>query len=139
MEDGAFRFSDFCLFPSERRLSKGTRSLPLPPKAFDALLLLVRKHGHLVLRQDIVRALWPDTHVTETNLTNTIVLLRKILGREAIQTVSKHGYRFTLPVVGEPGVQRAAYASFVRGKELAAERSLESILQARDLFWLCLA
>jgi tetratricopeptide (TPR) repeat protein len=103
------------------------------------LLLFVRHHGRLVLRQEIVRTLWPDTHVTETNLTNTIVLLRKVLGREAIQTVSKHGYRFTLPVVGEPGVQRTAYASFVRGKELAAERSLESILRARDLFWLCLA
>ena len=139
MEDGAFRFGDFSLFPSERRLAQGARSLPLPPKAFDALLLLVRKHGHLVLRQEIVRVLWPDTHVTETNLTNTIVQLRKMLGREAIQTVSKHGYRFTLPVVGEPGVERAAYASFIRGKELTAERSLESILQARDLFWLCLA
>jgi DNA-binding winged helix-turn-helix (wHTH) protein len=139
MEDGAYRFGDFSLFPAERRLSQGTRSLPLPPKAFDALLLFVRNHGRLVLRPDIVRALWPDIHVTETNLTNTIVLLRKILGRDAIQTVSKHGYRFTLPVVGEPGVQRTAYASFVRGKELAAERSLESILQARDLFWLCLA
>lgn len=139
MEEGAFRFGDFSLFPSERRLSQGTRNVALPPKAFDGLLLLARKHGRLVLRQEIVQALWPDTHVTETNLTNTIVLLRKVLGRDAIQTVSKYGYRFTLPVLGEPGVQRGAYASFVRGKELAAERSLESILQARDLFWLCLA
>ena len=38
MEDGAFRFGEFSLFPSERRLAQGTRGLPLPPKAFDALL-----------------------------------------------------------------------------------------------------
>jgi len=101
--------------------------------------LLVRNHGRLVLRREIVQALWPDVHVTDANLTNTIVVLRKILGRDAIQTVSKYGYRFTMPVLGEPGVKAAAYSSFVRGKELAAERSLESILRARDLFWLCVS
>ncbi len=139
MEDGAYRFGEFSLFPSERRLRQSATSVPLPPKAFDAIYLLVRNHGSLVLRQEIIQSLWPDIHVEETNLTNIIVMLRKILGRDAIQTVSKYGYRFTLPVLGEPGVRQAAYASFVRGKELAAERSPESIFQARDLFWLCLA
>jgi DNA-binding winged helix-turn-helix (wHTH) protein len=139
MEEGAYRFSEFSLFPCERRLSRGGESIPLPPKAFDAVHLLVRNHGRLVLREEIVETLWPDVHVTDANLTNTIVLLRKVLGRGAIQTVSKYGYRFTLPVLGEPGVQAATYASFVRGKELAAERSLDSILRARDLFCLCVA
>ncbi|MGD0799049.1 MAG: winged helix-turn-helix domain-containing protein [Acidobacteriaceae bacterium] len=139
MEESAYRFSEFSLFPSERRISRAGKSIPLPPKAFDAVHLLVRNHGRLVLRQEIVGTLWPDVHVTGANLTNTIVLLRKVLGRDAIQTVSKYGYRFTLPVLGEPGVKAAAYASFVRGKELAAERSLDSVLRARDLFSLCVA
>jgi DNA-binding winged helix-turn-helix (wHTH) protein len=138
MEDDAYRFGEFSLSPSERRLLRGTKIIPLPAKAFDAMQLLVSKHGSLVLRDEITRALWPNIYVTEANLTNIIVLLRKLLGREAIQTVSKYGYRFTLPVMGEPGVKRSAYASFVRGKELAAERSLESIQRARELFWLCL-
>jgi DNA-binding winged helix-turn-helix (wHTH) protein len=139
MEDGAYRFGEFSLFPSERRLCQNAMTVPLPPKAFDAMYLLVRNHGGLVLRQEIIQTLWPDIHVTEANLTNIIVLLRKILGRDAIQTVSKSGYRFTLPVFGEPGVRQAAYANFVRGKELVAERSPESVFRARDLFWLCLA
>ena len=84
-------------------------------------------------------SLWPGVHVEEANLTNIIVQLRKVLGREAIQTVSRFGYRFTLPVTGEPGVKQAAYASFVRGKELLTERSLDSIRAARDLFWFCIA
>ena len=67
------------------------------------------------------------------------MLLRKALGQDAIQTVSKFGYRFALPVTGEPGVNHAAYASFVRGKELLAHRSPDSIARARDLFWFCLA
>ena len=37
--------------------------------------------------------LWPDTHVEDANLTNTIVALRKILGKAAVETVSKFGYR----------------------------------------------
>lgn len=139
MQDDAYRFGEFSLSPSERRLFQGTKNIPLPPKAFDAMHLLVSKHGGLVLRQEIIQALWPNIYVTEANLTNIIVLLRKILGRDAIQTVSKYGYRFTVPVLGEPGVKQSAYASFVRGKELAAERSLESIHRARELFWLCLA
>jgi tetratricopeptide (TPR) repeat protein len=109
----------------------------LSPKTFDALLLLVRNAERLVLRQRLIEMLWPDTFVTEANLTNIIVTLRKVLGAEAIQTVSKYGYRFTLPVVGEPGIDPTSYGCFMRGKELAVKRSLESMATARDLFSLC--
>jgi tetratricopeptide (TPR) repeat protein len=103
------------------------------------MYLLVRSHGSLISRAEVFSTLWPRVHVEEANLTNIIGQLRKVLGRDAIQTVSKFGYRFTLPVTGEPGVKQAAYASFVRGKELLAERSLDSIRAARDLFWFCIA
>jgi DNA-binding winged helix-turn-helix (wHTH) protein len=137
--DSAYRFGDFTIWPSDRRLMMDGRAAPLPPKAFDALLLLVRNHGRLVSRREIVRTLWPDTHVTEANVTNLIVLLRKTLGPDAVQTVSKSGYRFTLAVTGEPGIQQVAYASFVRGKELLKERSIECVRQARDHFLFCIA
>jgi tetratricopeptide (TPR) repeat protein len=65
--------------------------------------------------------------------------LRKIVGREAISTVSKHGYRFALAVTGEPGVARTTYARFIRANELAAQRSLQSMNLARELYWACLA
>ena len=103
------------------------------------VLRLVHNHGDLVSRSQISATIWPDVHVTNANLTNIVVTLRKILRRDSIQTVSKFGYRFTLPVTGEPGVKQSAYASFVRGKELLQHRSPDSIQRARDLFWFCLA
>jgi DNA-binding winged helix-turn-helix (wHTH) protein len=136
---GAFRFGDFDLYPSERQLKKKSKAVTLSPKAFDALLILVRNAEHLVHRDQLIAALWPDTFVTDANLTNMIVSLRKVLGREAIQTVSKHGYRLTMAVVGEPGIEQANYATFLQAKELAVHRSLESVTRARDLFSMCVA
>jgi DNA-binding winged helix-turn-helix (wHTH) protein len=139
MEDDTYRFGEFSMSPRERRLFRKGESVLLPPKAFDAMYLLVRSHGNLISRAEIFSTLWPGVHVEEANLTNIIVQLRKVLGHDAIQTVSKFGYRFTLPVTGEPGIKQAAYASFIRGKELLTERSLDSIKAARDLFWFCIA
>ena len=137
--DTAYRFGDFELHPADRIFKRAGIPVPLQPKAFDALLCLVRRAEHLVSKQELISTLWPSVHVSETNLTNTIVNLRKIVGRDTIRTVSKHGYRFELPVAGEPGVARATYERFARAKELAAQRSLESMRLARDLYWTCLA
>jgi DNA-binding winged helix-turn-helix (wHTH) protein len=134
-----FRFGDFALSPRERRLLRREEIVPLPPKAFDLLEVLVRSQGNLVSRSELFAALWPGIHVSEANLTNLIVLVRKILGSEAIQTVSKHGYRLKVEVTGEPGIQHEAYESFIRGKELLAQRSLDAITKARELFWLSLS
>ena len=135
----AYRFGDFELYPRDRMLRKSSSLVQLQPKAFDALLCLVRRAEHLVSKQELIQTLWPSVHVSEANLTNTIVNLRKIVGRDAISTVSKHGYRFTLPVAGEPGVERATYEKFARAKELTVQRSVESMSLARELYWNCLA
>jgi DNA-binding winged helix-turn-helix (wHTH) protein len=137
--EAAYRFGDFALYPRDRLLKRGAASIALQPKAFDALLCLVRTAEHMVSKQELKQTLWPDVHVNERNLTNLIVSLRKILGPNAIKTVSKHGYRLELPVSGEPGVRRETYEKFVRARELTAQRSLESMLLARDLYWTCLA
>jgi len=137
--EGAYRFGDFDLYPSERQLHHHQKPVPLPPKVFDGLLLFVRNAERLVRRDELIEALWPDTFVTDATLTNVIVSLRKVLGRDAIQTVSKFGYRFTMPVLGEPGIEQAAYATFLKAKELATFRSLDSMAAARDLFSLCVA
>lgn len=135
----AYRFGEFALHPKDRLLKKGTTAIPLPPKAFDALLCLVQSAEHLVSKPQLRQTLWPDVHVSERNLTNLIVDLRKILGRDAIRTVSRHGYRFELPVSGEPGIRRETYERFMRARELTGQRSLESMRLARDLYWTCLA
>lgn len=137
--ESAYRFGTFELSPRDRHLKNDGVVVPLPPKAFDALLCLVRRDGHLVSKEELIRTLWPNVFVTEANLTNLIVSLRKAVGRDAIRTVSKHGYSFELPVTGEPGVARSTYERFVRARELTLQRSVESMTLARDLFWTCLA
>lgn len=137
--NSAYRFGSFELLPADRLLRRGGRAIALQPRAFDALLCLVSRAQHLVGKEELMRALWPEVHVSEANLTNLIGALRKTVGRSAIRTVSKHGYRFELPVVGEPGVQQATYEKFLRAKDLIAQRTLESMQTARDLCWTVLA
>jgi DNA-binding winged helix-turn-helix (wHTH) protein len=100
MEECRYSFGEFSVAPGGRQVFQGTRTIPLPPKTFDVLYLLVRNHGDLVSRSEISASIWPGVHVTDANLINIVVTLRKILGHDSIQTVSKFGYRFTLPVNG---------------------------------------
>jgi TolB-like protein/Tfp pilus assembly protein PilF len=77
--------------------------VPLPPKAFEILLLLVEKSGHLIGKNELMDAVWPDTFVEESNLTQHIFTLRKVLGKRDsnrlfIETVSRRGYRFIAQV-----------------------------------------
>ncbi len=137
--DTAYRFADFELHPRDRLLKRVGVPVSLQPKAFDALLCLVQRAKHLVSKEELIQTLWPSVHVSEANLTNTIGSLRKIFGRDAIVTASKHGYRFELPVEGEPGIARGTYERFIRARELTAQRSLETMRLARDLYWICIA
>ena len=79
MQDEIYRFGEFALSPRERRLFRGDDCIVLAPKAFDALSLLVRNHGNLVSRAELFSTLWPGIHVSEANLTNIVVMLRKML------------------------------------------------------------
>ncbi len=134
-----YRFGPFELHSHNRTLKREGRTVGLSPKAFDVLVCLVRRQGALVSKSELLERVWPATYVSETSLTNAIVSLRKALGREAISTVSRHGYRFELPVEGEPGIQPDVYALFVRAKELTASLSIEGARQACELYWTCLA
>ena len=134
-----YAFGDFSVSPRERMLTRSGVPIVVQPKAFDALLALVRRADFLVSKEELMKHLWPSVHVAEANLTNIIVSLRKALGPESIQTVSKHGYRFTLPVTGEPGVPQISYDRFARAKELTRQRSIQSTTRARELYWICLA
>jgi DNA-binding winged helix-turn-helix (wHTH) protein/tetratricopeptide (TPR) repeat protein len=138
-DNAGYRFKDFELRPKQRLLKKAGVPLALPPKSFDALLYLVSKSERLVPKKELIDTLWPSTFVGDANLTNIIVNLRKVVGRDAIQTVSKYGYRLTLPVEGEPGATGPVYEKFARAKDLTAQRSLDSMEQARGLLWVCIA
>lgn len=97
----AYEFGDYRLDPLSRVVSLRDRPLPLAPKSFDLLRLMVERRGRLLERNELIRELWPDTIVEEANLTFQVSTLRKALGEDGskwIETVPKHGYRFTAPV-----------------------------------------
>ena len=101
--DEVYEFDDFVLAPGERLLLGPGKAVPLIAKAFDLLVALVRRNGHLVTKDELFQAVWPDRFVEEVNLSVNISAVRKALGRRPdgtspIQTVSKGGYRFVAPV-----------------------------------------
>ena len=97
-----FKFRDFRLDVAERLLLRNGVSVSLPPKMFDVLAALVERSGHLVEKDELLRIVWEDTFVEESNIARIVHSLRKILGengeRKFIETVSKKGYRFVAEV-----------------------------------------
>ena len=91
-------FDRFVLQPAERRLLANGVPVPIGPRAFDVLSLLVEHAGHLVSKDLLLTTVWPRVVVEENALQVQISALRKVLGRAAIATVSGRGYRFTLGV-----------------------------------------
>jgi DNA-binding winged helix-turn-helix (wHTH) protein/TolB-like protein/Tfp pilus assembly protein PilF len=127
-----FRFADFRLYPTEHLLLRDGTALPLAPKAFDILVYLVENSGHLVKRDTLMEAIWPDSFVEETNITVNISLLRKTLGSMAdgqpyIETVPRKGYRFNASVVELEDSDQPASAEAppgLQGEELPAAPGL---------------
>lgn len=98
-----YEFGPFRLDTVEKVLLRDGEPVPLTPKAFDTLVALVERSGHLVKKDELMRAVWSDAFVEESNLTNNVYALRKMLGegengKSYIETVPKRGYRFTAPV-----------------------------------------
>ncbi len=102
-----YEFGPCRLDAGQRLLTRDHQRVPLPPKTFDLLLLLVRSPGRAFSKQELMTALWPDTFVEDANLSFQISTLRKALGGGAsawIETVPKHGYRFAADVVASPAI-----------------------------------
>jgi len=106
----SYRFNSFLLDVAERRLFHDDELVALTPKAFDVLVYLVEHSGHLVLKDELMQAVWPDSFVDEVNLPRTIHTIRAVLGEDdnggkLIETVPTKGYRFLAKVdeVSEPG------------------------------------
>jgi TolB-like protein/Tfp pilus assembly protein PilF len=99
-----YKFGSFLLDKGERVLRRDDKNVPLTPKVFDTLVVLVERAGRLVTKDSLLAEVWPDTFVEEANLSVNIATLRKALGEIAgeqqyIQTISKRGYRFVADVL----------------------------------------
>jgi TolB-like protein/DNA-binding winged helix-turn-helix (wHTH) protein/tetratricopeptide (TPR) repeat protein len=108
----AYEFGQFILVPTEKRLLCDGKVVPLAPKVFDTLVLLVKNQGRLLEKDALLEALWPHSVVEEVALAHNVSQLRKALGDPAedpkfIETVPKRGYRF-IAAVRQRGEPRAA-------------------------------
>jgi DNA-binding winged helix-turn-helix (wHTH) protein/Tol biopolymer transport system component len=90
-----YRFEGFELDPVRRVLSREDGPVLLTPKAFDVLAYLVLNPGRVVTKDELLKAIWPDSFVEEGNLAQYISSLRKALGDKSrlIATISGRGYQ----------------------------------------------
>lgn len=115
-DDIEYRFGGFTLDVPKRELHYEEQPVLLSPKAFDTLAFLAAHRERVVTKRELMDHLWPDAIVEESNLTQTIFVLRKALQshdgtEEYIATVPRVGYRFTAQVSsngGEPALHREA-------------------------------
>lgn len=118
-----FSFEEFVLDPNDRHLKRGSESIDLNGRYFDALALLVREHGKLVSKDRFLGEVWRGVPVTDEALTQCVRTLRRQLGDDAsrprfIETVPKHGYRFIAPVVPANGASATAPAPRAKSHRL---------------------
>lgn len=99
-EPEAFKFGPYCLIPSRRLLLVGQDRIELGSRAFDILVLLVKRCGDVVSSQQIFEYAWPDMTVEESNIRVQMRGLRRALGayQRSIVTVRSRGYVFVVPV-----------------------------------------
>jgi Tol biopolymer transport system component/DNA-binding winged helix-turn-helix (wHTH) protein len=122
----SYAFGDFVLQGAERQLLRTGTPVPLAPKVFDTLQLLLENSGHLVEKDEFMRQLWPDTFVGEDALARNISILRKALGESSdsqsfIATVPTRGYRFVAPVQKLSQLQAPALESNAASSQTSEE------------------
>ena len=128
-----FRFADFVLSPRQRVLLRSGVALPLIPRYFDLLLLLVSRRHEAVSKQTIFDQVWRDVVVSDGALSQAIRTLRRTLGDDSreprfIRTVSRHGYQFVWTDVIEEG-DDGATATVAPAPPVALEAdSLDSLV-----------
>ena len=100
----SYEFGPFRIDMSLSRLERAGEPVPLPPKAYDLLLLLARNADRVMTKAELIDTLWPNTFVDEANLTQHVYTLRRALGDQPngqpfVETVSRRGYRLAASVL----------------------------------------
>jgi eukaryotic-like serine/threonine-protein kinase len=101
-----WQLDELVIDPVRRTLLRNGEAVAVTPKAFSILLALLERPGEVVTKQELIQKIWPDTFVTEANLTQNVSSLRKALGESAndrryIVTVPGRGYSlgaFAVPI-----------------------------------------
>jgi DNA-binding winged helix-turn-helix (wHTH) protein len=120
-----FVFGEFVVSPRQRLLLRHGQPVPLIPRYFDLLLLLIARRREAVSKDAIFTEVWSDVVVSDGALSQAIRTLRRTLGDDAreprfIRTVSRHGYQFVHTEVVEQPDEGAAAHSAAAAPDLAA-------------------
>ena len=119
-QEGSLGFGAFLLNLDRRALTYSGRPVPLTPKAFEVLRVLVLAgcKNKVVARNELVDSVWGETIVEESNLTQTIFLLRQALrhfdATDYIETVPRQGYLFRSDVRVIPDSSPEATAQVIK-------------------------
>ena len=134
---GKFRFDEFEVDLAARSLRRDGRFVAISPKTFDMLVFFVMHPGRLVTQEELLRALWPNATVEESNLAQHIYLLRKALagyepGENLLSAIPRKGYQFTATVsfVQEPLEEEGKVAE---SPVIEARNPIEATLEEPDL------
>jgi DNA-binding winged helix-turn-helix (wHTH) protein/tetratricopeptide (TPR) repeat protein len=135
--DELYEFGPFRVDPARETLLKAGVAVPLTPKTFQILLVLVRHGKEIVTKDDLMKTVWPDTFVEEANLSRNIFMLRKALG----ETAQDHRYIVTVP---GRGYRLAENVHLLPGQEFALAAATHSRVQidvkeTRPWKWIALA
>jgi len=100
-------FGPFRLDPRQQLLFAGPREVALTPKAFATLRVLVERAGTVVTKKELMERVWPETHVDENNLAQSVLTVRRALAdfdpsTEYVQTLARRGYRFNAATIEAP-------------------------------------
>ena len=127
-----YEFGAFRVDPERQLLLRDEQHIPVTPKVFETLLILVRRSGEVVTKDELMRELWPDSFVEESNLSQNIFMLRKALGdtaddRRHIVTIPGRGYRFAADVrTMQPEDGAIVIASHTRSHVLVEQTESEA-------------
>jgi DNA-binding winged helix-turn-helix (wHTH) protein/TolB-like protein len=91
-----YEFGAFRLDAEKRLLWRNDETVSLMPKAFDVLVTLVRRHGQVVTKDDLMASVWRDTVVEENSLNVNVSALRKVFGEKP----HEHRFIVTIPGIG---------------------------------------
>ncbi|MBI4903019.1 MAG: winged helix-turn-helix domain-containing protein [Acidobacteria bacterium] len=122
-----FEFDNYRVDAARRLLFRDGAPVPLPPKVFDLLLYLLQHSDCVVRKSELMGALWPDTAVEDSNLTQSVFLLRKGL-REGprdhryLVTVPGRGYRFVAEVREQSGSHGTVARHFSNDRHIGPGR-----------------
>ena len=97
-----YRFEGFELDEDTEELRRGDEVVPMQPKPFELLRVLIRERARIVPTRELLQLLWPETAVTPSSLTRAVSLARRAIGDThqgaMLRSHARRGYRFCAPV-----------------------------------------